>query len=163
MIDLVASIHNISIEGINGKEIALSKFKGKKLLVVNVASACGFTFQYQQLEALYRQFQDRLVILGCPCNDFGSQEEGSEEEILRFCTTHFDVTFPLTKKIHIRTEPVHPLYQWLTLKDRNGVADSQVDWNFQKYAVSPEGTLEHVFSAESSPLDASILEWIEAA
>mgnify|MGYP001019801499 CR=1 FL=1 len=159
----MASIHNISIEGINGKEIALSQFKGKKLLVVNVASACGFTFQYEQLEALYRQFQDRLAILGCPCNDFGSQEEGSEEEILRFCTTSFDVTFPLSKKINIRKAPVHPLYEWLTLKTRNGVADSQVDWNFQKYAVGADGSLQHIFSAESSPLDAQVLEWIEAA
>lgn len=159
----MASIHNISIEGINGKEIRLDKFKGKKLLIVNVASACGFTFQYEQLEALYRQYQDRLTILGCPCNDFGSQETGSEDEIMNFCTTTFDVTFPLTKKIKIRTIPVHPLYQWLTRKEWNGVSDNEVSWNFQKYVISPAGEWEHVFGAESSPLDELILDWIDAA
>ncbi len=159
----MASIHNISIGGINGKEIRLEQFKGKKILIVNVASACGFTPQYAQLEELYRQYQDRLVIIGCPCNDFGKQEPGSEEDINTFCTTMFDVTFPLTKKINIRTSPVHPLYEWLTHKDRNRVSDNEVSWNFQKYAISPQGEWQHMFSAETSPLDDQIIKWIEAA
>lgn len=159
----MASIHNISIGGINGKEIRLDQFKGKKILIVNVASACGFTTQYAQLEELYRQYQDRLVIIGCPCNDFGKQEPGNEEEINSFCVTMFDVTFPLTKKINIRPAPVHPLYEWLTQKDRNGISDNKVSWNFQKYAIGPQGEWQHMFSAETSPLDDQIIKWIEAA
>ncbi|MBK9103427.1 MAG: glutathione peroxidase [Saprospiraceae bacterium] len=159
----MASIHNISIGGINGKELQLDQLKGKKLLIVNVASACGYTPQYEQLEELYRRYQDRLVVIGCPCNDFGRQEPGDEEEIQSFCKTMFDVSFPLTKKINIRTQPAHPLYEWLTQKDRNGVSDNEVSWNFQKYAISPQGEWQHVFSAETSPLDDRIIQWIEAA
>lgn len=159
----MASIHNISIGGINGKELQLDQFKGKKLLIVNVASACGFTSQYEQLEELYRHYQDKFVILGCPCNDFGRQEPGDEEEIQSFCKTMFDVSFPLTKKINIRSTPVHPLYEWLTQKDRNGVSDNEVSWNFQKYAISPQGEWQQLFSAETSPLDDRIIQWIEAA
>lgn len=159
----MASIHNISIGGINGKELQLDQFKGKKLLIVNVASACGFTSQYEQLEELYRHYQDKFVILGCPCNDFGRQEPGDEEEIQSFCKTMFDVSFPLTKKINIRSTPVHPLYEWLTRKDRNGVSDNEVSWNFQKYAISPQGEWQQLFSVETSPLDDRIIQWIEAA
>jgi glutathione peroxidase len=158
----VASIHNISIEGINGEEIRLDQFKGKKLLIVNVASACGFTPQYEPLEELYRYYADRLAIVGCPCNDFGSQESGSEEEIMAFCQSVFHVSFPLSKKINIRTTPVHPLYQWLTGKSRNGVSDSKVTWNFQKFAIGPEGDWQNVFSPETSPLDDQIIRWIES-
>jgi glutathione peroxidase len=158
----VASIHNISIEGINGAVIRLDQFTGKKMLIVNVASACGFTPQYEQLEELYRYYADNLVVLGCPCNDFGSQEQGDEKEIVTFCKTMFDVTFPLSKKINIRTEPVHPLYQWLSQKDKNGVADQQVSWNFQKFAIGPEGDWQDVFSPETMPLDKQIIDWIEA-
>lgn len=158
----MASIHNISIEGINGEEIRLDQFTGKKMLIVNVASACGFTPQYEQLEELHRYYSDRLVVLGCPCNDFGHQEQGDEKEILSFCTTMFDVSFPLSKKINIRTEPVHPLYQWLSRKDRNGVADQQVSWNFQKFAIGPQGDWQDVFSPETMPLDEQIIDWIEA-
>jgi len=160
---LVASIHSISIEGINGKEIQLSQFKGKKLLIVNVASECDFTPQYGQLEELYEIYHDRLTILGCPCNDFGSQEPLKEEEIASFCSTMYQVTFPLSKKINIRSTPIHPLYQWLSGKDQNGVSDNEVTWNFQKFALSPYGHLQHVFSPETSPLDDQILNWIAAA
>ena len=159
----MASIHSISIEGINGKEIQLSQFKGKKLLIVNVASECDFTPQYGQLEELYELYHDRLTILGCPCNDFGSQELLKEEEIASFCSTMYQVTFPLSKKINIRSTPIHPLYQWLSGKDQNGVSDNEVTWNFQKFALSPDGHLQHVFSPETSPLDDQILNWIAAA
>ncbi|MBK9984624.1 MAG: glutathione peroxidase [Saprospiraceae bacterium] len=162
MIELVASIHNICIEGINGKELRLDQFRGKKLMIVNVASECDFTPQYELLEELYRHHKDSIAIIGCPCNDFGGQEPGQEEEILSFCQTMFQVTFPLSKKINIRSKPVHPLYQWLTDKALNEVTDSEVTWNFQKYAISPKGELEHVFSPETSPLDDQILRWIES-
>ena len=131
-------------------------------MIVNVASECDYTPQYEQLEELYRHHQDNLVILGCPCNDFGYQEQGKEEEIATFCQTMFQVTFPLSKKINIRTKPVHPLYQWLTEKSENGVSDSMVTWNFQKFAISPQGKWQHVFTPETSPLDDRIIKWIEA-
>ena len=131
-------------------------------MIVNVASECDYTPQYEQLEELYRHYQDNLVILGCPSNDFGYQEPGNEEEIATFCQTMFQVTFPLSKKINIRTQPVHPLYQWLTEKSENGVSDSTVTWNFQKFAISPQGHWQHVFSPETSPLDDRIIQWIEA-
>jgi glutathione peroxidase len=126
---LVASIHSISIEGLNGKEIQLSQFKGKKLLIVNVAS----------------------------------EEPLEEEAIGVFCQTMYQVTFPLSKKINIRSIPAHPLFQWLTEKDQNGVSDNEVTWNFQKYAIGPDGQWQHVFSPETSPLDDQILNWIAAA
>lgn len=131
-------------------------------MIVNVASECDYTPQYELLEELYRHHKDSLAIIGCPCNDFGGQEPGHEEEILSFCQTMFQVTFPLSKKINIRSTPVHPLYQWLTDKALNEVTDSEVTWNFQKYAISPEGELEHVFSPETSPLDDQIIRWIES-
>ena len=159
----MASIHNISIEGINGEEIRLDQFKGKKLMIVNVASECSHTPQYESLEELYRHYEGQLAILGCPSNDFGNQEPGSEKEILSFCQTRYQVTFPLSIKINIRSEPVHPLYQWLTTKSRNGISDHEVSWNFQKYAVGPEGQWQTVFSPETSPLDDQVIQWIEAS
>ena len=158
----MASIHNICIEGINGKDIRLEQFRGKKLMIVNVASECDYTPQYDQLEDLYRHYEASLAIIGCPCNDFGNQEPGEEKEIASFCQTFFHVTFPLSKKINIRSTPVHPLYQWLTDKTLNGVLDNEVSWNFQKYMINPEGELEHMFSPETSPLDDQIIQWIEA-
>ena len=131
-------------------------------MIVNVASECDFTPQYEQLEELYRHYKESIHILGCPCNDFGDQEPGQEKEILSFCQTMFQVTFPLSKKINIRSTPVHPLYQWLTDKTLNAVKDSEVTWNFQKYAISPEGELDHVFTPETSPLDDQIISWIES-
>ena len=159
----MASIHKISIEGLNGKEIQLNQFKGKKLLIVNVASACDFTPQYGQLEELFEQYQSTLTILGCPCNDFGGQEPLAEEEIASFCQTMYQVSFPLSKKINIRSEPVHPVFQWLTRKDQNGVSDNEVTWNFQKYAISPQGEWQHVFTPETTPLDQQIIDWMESA
>lgn len=159
---LVASIHNIIVESINGEELHLGQFKGKKLLIVNVASACGYTPQYEQLEMLHRTHHQQLAILGCPCNDYGGQESGTEEDILNFCRTMYDVTFPLTKKINILTQPVSPLYIWLTSQSENGVADSEVTWNFQKYAIGPQGEWQGLFAPDIPPLDEHILDWIEA-
>jgi len=158
----VASIHNISIEGINGNELRLTEFRGKKLLIVNVASECDYTPQYEQLEELYRHYNETLSIIGCPSNDFGNQEPGSEKEILSFCQTMFQVSFPLSKKINIRSRPVHPLYRWLTEKTLNEVLDNEVTWNFQKYAISPEGQWQYLFTPETSPLDDRIINWIES-
>ena len=158
----MASIHNISIEGINGNELRLAQFRGKKLMIVNVASECDYTPQYEQLEELYRHYRENLEIIGCPSNDFGNQEPGGEKEILTFCQTMYQVTFPLSKKINIRSAPVHPLYKWLTTKTLNEVSDNEVSWNFQKYAIGPQGEWLLMFSPETSPLDDQVMKWIES-
>lgn len=158
----MASIHEFRVAGIGGKEIDFAKFKGKKILVVNVASECGYTPQYQQLEELYEEFEDKLVIVGFPSNDFGGQEPGTEAEIHSFCTVNFGVKFPLAAKVAIKTDPVHPIYQWLTNKTYNGVMDSDVAWNFQKYLLDESGALVKTYPSAVSPLDEAIITWIQS-
>ncbi len=119
--------------------IDFSAYKGKKILVVNVASECGYTSQYAQLQELYETFQDKLVIIGCPCNDFGGQEPGSADEIKDFCSLRFGVTFPLTEKLNIKSNPVHPIYEWLCSKEQNGTSDAEVSWNFCKFLLDENG------------------------
>lgn len=137
----------------------LSQFKGKKMIVVNVASACGYTPQYQQLQELHEHFGEHLAILGFPCNDFGGQEPGSAEEIQNFCSTKYRVTFPLTAKVGIRQRP-HPVYEWLQQKPLNGKMDSEVKWNFHKFLLDEEGQLVDALPSAVSPLDDRILNWI---
>lgn len=156
------SIHSLKVAGIGGKEIDFADFAGKKLLIVNVASECGYTPQYQQLQELYEAFQDKLVIVGFPSNDFGGQEPGTNEEIQTFCKQRYGVTFPLATKITIQGTEVHPVYQWLTQKAQNGVADSAVLWNFQKYLLDEHGQLVQSFPSSVPPLDAEILSWIQS-
>ncbi len=159
---IMAGIHQFKIKGIGGDEIDFASFAGKKILVVNVASACGYTPQYKQLEELYETFQDSLVVVGFPCNDFGNQESGTNEEIRSFCTLNFGVKFPLTTKISIVNTPVHPIYQWLTHKVENGVRDSTVKWNFHKYLLDEDGNLVASHPSATSPLDDVILDWVQA-
>ena len=128
------SIHSLKTTSIEGKDLNMSDFAGRKILIVNVASACGYTPQYQQLQELHEHFSDKIAVIGFPCNDFGEQESGSEAEIQAFCTVRFGVTFPLSAKIGIK-ENTHPIYQFLTQKALNGVTDSEVRWNFQKYLI----------------------------
>jgi len=152
-----SSIHQFRVVSLRGGHIDLADFEGKKILVVNVASQCGFTSQYQQLEELYQEFKDKLVIIGFPCNDFGGQEPGDSEEILTFCQARYGVTFPLTEKIHIKGPDIHPVYQWLTQKAQNGVMDSAVRWNFHKYLLDERGVLLQAYSSSVSPVDEPIL------
>lgn len=151
------SIHTFKVEGIDGELIDLADFKGKKMMVVNVASECGYTPQYQQMQELYEEFGERLVIIGFPANNFGGQEPGKNSEIREFCSLRYGVTFPLSAKIDITT---HPVYQWLTQKSRNGVMDSQVDWNFQKYLLDEDGHLLRTLPSSTSPLDETVLDWL---
>jgi glutathione peroxidase len=153
-----SSIHTFSVEAIEGGVIDFADFKGKKLMVVNGASECGFTPQYQQLQELHEQFEDQLVILVFPANNFGGQEPGTNEEIRSFCTKRYGVTFPLAAKIDIRT---HPVYQWLTRKAENGFQDSEVTWNFQKYLLDEEGRLVQVLPSSTSPLSDEVLQWLD--
>jgi len=143
-----------------GGEIDFATFEGKKIMVVNVASECGFTSQYQQLQELYQQFSEQLVIVGFPANNFGNQEPGTNEQIQSFCTVRYGVTFPLATKVSAKGTDMHPIYQWLTQKSANGVVDSTVKWNFQKYLLDEQGRLLTTHPSAVSPLDDVILDWI---
>jgi glutathione peroxidase len=152
-------LFDIKLKDINGKSLKLSKYKGKKILIVNVASKCGHTPQYDLLQELYEAHSDKLVIIGCPSNDFGGQEPGAENEILNFCKQNYGVTFPLTQKVGIK-EKTHPLYAWLTQKAKNGVSDNEVKWNFTKFLINPDGSLYKCLPSATKPNDPQILEWI---
>lgn len=146
-------IYQYSIEGIGGETIDFEKFKEKYILIVNVASACGYTPQYAQLQELYDNYKDKLVIVGVPCNQFGGQEPGSATEIQKFCQIRYGVTFPLTKKIDVKGKNQHDIYKWLTQKALNGVEESKVAWNFQKYLLDTNGHLLNVYPSSASPFD----------
>jgi glutathione peroxidase len=147
------TIHAFQLESIEGGAIDMAAFQGKKILLVNVASECGYTPQYAQMQELHEQMSDHLVVIGVPCNDFGGQEPGSGAEIQQFCTRRYGVAFPLTAKIVIKGEQAHPLYAWLTQKSQNGVQDSTVTWNFQKYLLDEQGRLVAVYPPSLSVFD----------
>ncbi|MDG4946197.1 glutathione peroxidase [Weeksellaceae bacterium KMM 9713] len=141
----------------------MSELEGKKVMIVNTASKCGFTPQYEQLEEIYQKYKDdNFTIIGFPANNFMSQEPGSNEDIKEFCTLNYGVTFPMMSKISVKGDDMHPLYQYLTKKDQNGVLDNEVKWNFQKYLINEDGTLAHVFYSKTLPNDEEIIRWIEA-
>ncbi len=155
------NIYDINIKMIDGTDLNWSLFKGKKILIVNVASECGFTPQYAQLQELSESFENELIVLGVPCNDFGGQEPGSAEQIQSFCSTNYKITFPVTEKIGI-TQKIHPLYKWLTQSDENGKGDFEVKWNFTKFLINEDGTIENSFPSSVSPLDEEILRWVKS-
>ncbi len=157
------SIYDYSIEGLKGGTIDLSQYKGKKLLIVNTASKCGMTPQYQQLQELYEHFGDDMEIIGCPSNDFGNQEPGDEEDIASFCEENYGVTFPMTKKIKVQGKDRHPLYQWLTNKAYNRKQDSQVQWNFQKFLIDEEGQLVKVFPPSVDPVSEEVIDTLQTS
>ena len=147
-VNSLQSIYNIEINSLNGEPITLSSFKGKHILFVNVASKCGFTPQYKELQELHETYKSKLVIIGVPCNQFGKQEPGDTKEIETFCEINYGVTFFISEKIEVKGSNAHPLYKWLTQKSKNGVSNSSVKWNFQKYLVNSEGKLiDYYFSA----------------
>ena len=150
------SIYDITINSLNGQPISLHEFEGKKILFVNVASECGFTKQYKDLQALSDQFQDSLVIIGSPCNQFGSQEPGDASQIQTFCELNFGVKFLLTEKIDVKGSKQHPLYKWLTTKNLNNKKSSSVKWNFQKYLVDEKGRLIDYYFSITNPLSSKI-------
>jgi glutathione peroxidase len=155
-----ANLYDISIESLDGGAMDLSQFKGKKILFVNVASKCGFTPQYEDLETLSKTYKDELVVIGIPCNQFGNQEPGSAGEIQEFCQVNFGVTFPLTAKVDVKGKQQHPLYTWLTEKEYNGVKSSSVKWNFQKYLVDEKGQLIDFFGSTTNPLSKKITAYL---
>lgn len=157
------SIYQYNVQDIDGNDFEMSELKGKKVLIVNTASKCGFTPQYEQLEEIYQKYKDdNFTIIGFPANNFMSQEPGSNEDIKEFCSLNYGVTFPMMSKISVKGDDMHPLYQYLTQKDQNGVLDNEVKWNFQKYLINEDGTLAHVFYSKTLPNDEEIIRWIEA-
>ena len=156
------SIHSFKCEDINGQSYDLAQLKGKKVLVVNTASKCGLTPQYEELETLYSLYKDsNFVVIGFPANNFMGQEPGSNENIAAFCQKNYGVSFPMMSKISVKGKDMHPIYQFLTQKAKNGLEDNQVQWNFQKYLLDEEGFLVKVISPQTSPMDASIVDWIK--
>src|SRR4051794_24011733 len=135
------NIYDFKIKSIEGGTIDFSKYKGKKILIVNTASKCGYTPQYEGLEKLYKEHQDKLVVVGFPANNFGQQEPGTNEEIQQFCKLRYGVTFPLATKVDVVGENTHPLFKWLTSKEENGVLDATIKWNFTKFLLDENGKL----------------------
>ena len=155
------NVYDIKINDLDGNPINLEKFKGKYLLFVNVASKCGFTKQYADLQELYDLYIDNLMVIGVPCNQFGAQEPGSPDEIQTFCKKNYGVTFLMTEKILVKGNNQHPLYNWLTDKSLNGVKNSTVKWNFQKYIVDKDGNLIDYFYSMTRPLSSKITKIIK--
>ncbi|MEM9077281.1 MAG: glutathione peroxidase [Bacteroidota bacterium] len=150
------SIYNIAINALDGSPVELNQFRGQHILFVNVASACGFTPQYKELQQLSDDYKDKLVVIGLPCNQFGRQEQGNPSEIQHFCERNFGVTFLLTEKINVKGSNQHPIYTWLTRKNMNGKKNSIVKWNFQKYLVDREGKLVDYFLSFTKPSSSKI-------
>ena len=155
------NIYNFKVKDIDGKEFDFSTLKGKKIMIVNVASECGYTPQYKVLEELYKEYKNKnFVIIGFPCNDFGGQEPGTENEIKSFCEKNYGVTFPLMSKVSIKGDNPDPIYQWLTKKEKNGVADGEVKWNFFKFLINEKGEYVKMFTSKDEPVSEEIINWI---
>jgi len=154
--------YNFKVKTLDGGEFNFSTLKGKKVMIVNTASKCGFTPQYKDLEDLYKQYSDELVIVGFPANNFANQEPGTNAQIRKFCTDNYSVTFPMMAKISVKGSDMAPVYKWLTEKKENGVMDSEVKWNFQKYLISEDGKLVDVVYSKDRPNCDRILAWLNS-
>jgi len=156
------NIYQFKVKDLYGEEFDFATLKGKKVLVVNTASKCGLTPQYKDLEALYKEYgKSGFVIVGFPANNFASQEPGTNEEIAAFCEQNYGVTFPMMDKISVKGDDMAPIYKFLTQKSKNGLQDSEVEWNFQKYLINENGELEKVISPKTLPTDPEIVNWIK--
>jgi glutathione peroxidase len=157
------TLYDFSVNDIEGNQFDMSQLKGQKVMIVNTASKCGLTPQYEGLESLYEHYKDQgFTIVGFPANNFASQEPGTDEEIQDFCQKNYGVTFPMMSKISVKGKDMHPLYKWLTSKDLNGIQNSSVKWNFQKYLIDESGNLVKVIQPATKPNDPSIVSWIES-
>lgn len=155
------NFYDLKTKTIDGKDFSFSELKGKKVMIVNTASKCGFTHQYEDLEKVYKEYKDKnFVIIGFPANNFAGQEPGTNEEIKEFCTKNYGVSFPMMQKISVKGDDMDPIYHWLTEKKLNGKTDSSVKWNFQKYLVNEKGELVDVVYSKEKPTDEKILSWI---
>ena len=150
-----------TISSLEGKTIDFSEFKGKKILLVNTASKCGFTSQYKEMQELHEKYKDKLVVIGFPCNQFGEQEPGTEAEIGEFCERNYGVQFLITEKIDVKGSNQHPIFAWLTDKEKNGVKSSSVKWNFQKYLLDENGQFIDYFYSITSPTSSKITDYLK--
>ena len=156
------SIHDFVVKDLSGKDFNFNDLKGKKILIVNTASKCGYTPQYEGLEKLYKTYKDKnFVVIGFPCNQFGGQEPGDSKTIATFCQTKFGVTFPMMAKIKVKGKQQAPIYQFLTQKQNNGVLDARVSWNFNKFLVDENGKVIKHLKSSIKPFDEKITNWIE--
>lgn len=156
------NLHSFKVTDIDGKEFDMASLKGKKVLIVNTASECGLTPQYEQLEEVYKKYGGaKFEIIGFPANNFGAQEPGADTTIAAFCKKNYGVTFKMMSKISVKGDDQHELYQWLTKKDKNGVEDAPVTWNFQKFLIDENGNLVKSVSPRVLPNDESIVNWIK--
>ncbi|MCE5345036.1 MAG: glutathione peroxidase [Bacteroidales bacterium] len=157
-----SGFYDFKVKTLEGDDFDFSSLKGKKVMIVNTASKCGFTPQYKDLEELYEKYNKELVIIGFPANNFLNQEPGSAADIREFCSRNYGVTFPMMEKISVKGKNMHPLYQWLTAKDKNGVMDSEVKWNFQKYLIDENGKLVDVIYSKEKPGSDKVISWLTA-
>lgn len=155
------TIYDYKVESLDGGTISFADFKGKKILVVNTASECGFTPQYSDLEQLYEKYKDKLVIVGFPANNFGGQEPGSNEEIGAFCKKNFGVTFPMAAKVSVKGEDTAPIFLFLTEKELNGVRNTNILWNFTKFLLDENGKLIDSFKSTTNPSDEAITKYLQ--
>lgn len=155
------SLYDIKISSLQGNPINLDDFKGKHILFVNVASKCGFTSQYKGLQELHETYKEKLQVIGVPCNQFGGQEPGTAEEIETFCEVNYGVDFLITEKIDVKGKNQHPLYEWLTQEQQNGVSSSTVKWNFQKYLINGHGKLVDYFYSATNPMSKKIIKHLK--
>jgi len=154
------TIHRFKVKSIEGSTIDFASFKGKKILVVNTASECGYTPQYEDLQKLYDQYKSKLVIIGFPANNFGGQEPGSDTEIRAFCKARYGVTFPLASKVSVKGNDMAPIYKWLTSKSENGVLDASISWNFNKFLLDENGKMLAYFPSKVKPMSDEILQYL---
>ena len=159
--EFLASNPELKIKTIEGLDADLSRYKGKKVLIVNVASECGYTPQYEDLQKLYEQYGDKLTVLGFPANNFGRQEPGTNEEIKKFCTDNYSVTFPMFEKISVKGDDLSLIYKWLTSKDLNGWNEQEPKWNFCKYLLDEDGSLLKYYSSSVKPFDEEIVSMLK--
>ena len=159
--DTPKSIHSFQVESLEGGTINLSDFKGKKILVVNTASECGYTPQYKDLQQLYDTYREKLVVIGFPCNDFGQQEPGNHSEIRSFCTKNYGVTFPLSAKITVKGNNMDSIYAFLTQKSKNGVMDAEINWNFNKFLLDENGFILRKFESSVKPMSDEVVSLLQ--
>ena len=155
--DSAKSIHSFNVKALDGSSINFADYKGKKILIVNTASECGYTPQYKELEALYEKYKAKLVIIGFPANNFGGQEPGSNTEIKTFCEKNYGVTFPMAEKISVKGTDAAPIYKWLTSKAENGVLDAEIKWNFNKFLLDENGHIIAKFDSGTTPMSEEIV------
>ncbi|WKL49178.1 glutathione peroxidase [Flavobacterium pectinovorum] len=157
------TIYQFKVEDLSGNSFDFASLKGKKVMIVNTASKCGLTPQYKDLEAIYKEYKDKgFVIVGFPANNFASQEPGTNEEIGAFCQQNYGVTFPMMDKVSVKGDDMCDVYKFLTQKSKNGLQDSEVEWNFQKYLINEKGELAKVIKPRTLPTDPEVINWIKS-